>query len=300
VDAHDAIICSVTILSRMPTWGEVRAEATTRLRSAPDPATAALDADVLLAHVLGVGKEALFAHPERALSEAEHERYQGLVARRGLGEPVAYLRGFKEFYGLRFIVDPRVLIPRPETEVLVDAAREHIAGRAQTVVDVGTGSGAIAVAIAAHEHRVRVIATDLSRDALIVAESNALASGVADRVEFRHGDLLAPITEQVDVVCANLPYLTDASVAEWVGERSSLAFEPRAAVVAGRDGLDLIRRAVADLGRVFAPSGRAFIECDPPQVAAVTAMLRSCGLDGTVRRDLSGNDRIVVGQMRRS
>ncbi|MEO8632873.1 MAG: HemK/PrmC family methyltransferase, partial [Chloroflexota bacterium] len=210
----------------MPTWGEARAAATTRLRSASDPATAALDADVLLAHVLGVGKEALFAHPERELSPAEDRRYGDLVARRSRGEPVAYLRGFKEFYGLRFRVDPRVLIPRPETELLVDAARERIAGRTLTVVDVGTGSGAIAVAIAAHEHRVRVIATDLSADALAVAESNALANGVADRVELRQGDLLAPIADQVDVVCANLPYLTDASVAQWVGERSSLAFEP--------------------------------------------------------------------------
>ena len=280
----------------MPTWGEARAAATARLRSAPDPATAALDADVLLAHVLGVGKEALFAHPERELSAAEDQRYVDLLARRSRGEPVAYLRGFKEFYGLRFRVDPRVLIPRPETEVLVDAARERIAGRALTVVDLGTGSGAIAVAIAAHEHRVRVIATDSSADALAVAESNALANGVADRVEFRHGDLLAPITDQADVVCANLPYLTDASVAEWVAERSSLAFEPRAAVVAGRDGLDLIRRAVADLGRILAPSGAAFFECDPPQAPALTEMLRDSGLRVRTLPDLAGLDRVVAAE----
>jgi len=157
--------------SRMPTWGEARAAATTRLRSAPNPDTAGLDADVLLAYVLGVGKEALFAHPERELSAADDRRFQALVERRGRGEPVAYLRGFKEFYGLRFLVDPRVLIPRPETEALVDAAREFIAGRALTVVDVGTGSGAIAVAIAAYEQTIRVIATDSSRDALSVAET---------------------------------------------------------------------------------------------------------------------------------
>ncbi|HET9809750.1 MAG TPA: peptide chain release factor N(5)-glutamine methyltransferase, partial [Candidatus Limnocylindria bacterium] len=253
----------------MPTWGEARAAATTRLRSAPDPGTAALDADVLLAHVLGVGKEALFAHSERGLSPDEEARFEALVDRRSRGEPVAYLRGFKEFYGLRFRVDPRVLIPRPETEVLVDAARELIAGRALTVVDVGTGSGAIAVAIAVHEHKVRVIATDSSRDALAVAESNALANGVADRVELRHGDLLAPITERVDIVCANLPYLPDASVDRWVGERSSLAFEPRVAVVAGSDGLSVIRRCIDDLTRVLVPGGAALFECDPPQVAAV-------------------------------
>lgn len=278
----------------MPTWGEARAAATTRLRSSPDPGTAALDADVLLAHVLSVGKEALFAHPERGLSSDDEARFEALVDRRSRGEPVAYLRGFKEFYGLRFRVDPRVLIPRPETEVLVDAAREFIAGRAVTVVDVGTGSGAIAVAVAAHEHRVRVIATDSSRDALAVAEFNALANGVADRVEFRQGDLLAPVTERVDLVCANLPYLPDASVEKWVGERSSLAFEPREAVVAGPDGLGVIRPCVADLPRVLAAGGAALFECDPPQVAAVTEMLRRSDLRTRVLRDLSGLERVVA------
>jgi release factor glutamine methyltransferase len=280
----------------MPNWGVARAAATTRLRSAPDPETAALDADVLLAHALGVGKEALFAHPERELTAAESERYRDLIERRGRGEPVAYLRGFKEFYGLRFSVDPRVLIPRPETEVLVDAARARIAGRALTVVDVGTGSGAIAVAIAAHEHRIRVIATDSSRDALAVAESNALANGVADRVAFRHGDLLAPIAEHVDVVCANLPYLPDASVEKWVGERSSLAFEPHVAVVAGSDGLRVISRCIDDLPRVLAPDGTAFFECDPPQMAAVTAMLERAGLRTRTVHDLAGADRVAVAE----
>ena len=280
----------------MPTWGEARTDAARRLRSGADLDTAALDADVLLAHALGVGKEALFAHPERRLSTAEDERFRMLIERRSRGEPVAYLRGFKEFYGLRFGVDPRVLIPRPETEVLVDAARGRIAGRALAVVDVGTGSAAIAVAIAAHEHRVRVIATDASRDALVVAEANALANGVADRVEFRHGDLLAPLTETVDIVCANLPYLTDDSVAHWVRERASLAFEPREAVLAGGDGLSLIRRFVADLPRVLAPDGAVFVECDPPQAGAIVGLLGSAGLRGEVRRDLSGNARMVAGR----
>ena len=281
----------------MPTWSEARATATTHLRSAPEPDTAALDADVLLAHALGVGKEALFAHPARALTAAEKARYDELIQRRAHGEPVAYLRGFKEFYGLRLGVDPRVLIPRPETEALVDAAREWIAGRPLTVVDVGTGSGAIAVAIAAHEHGVRVIATDSSRDALIVAQANALANGVADRIELRHGDLLVPISEPVDVVCANLPYLPDASVDRWVGERSSLAFEPRAAVVAGPDGLDVIRRCVADLRRVVAPGGAVFFECDPPQIEAVTQMLGRLDLRTRVIRDLAGAERVVVGEL---
>ncbi|HKY51961.1 MAG TPA: peptide chain release factor N(5)-glutamine methyltransferase [Candidatus Limnocylindria bacterium] len=280
----------------MPTWGEARAAALARLRTSPDPGTAALDADVLLAHVLGVEKATLYAHPERVLSPSESASFEALVARRGRGEPVAYLRGFKEFYGLRFRVDSRVLIPRPETEVLVDAARELIAGRAVTVVDVGTGSGAIAVAIAAHEPRVRVIATDASRDALAVAEANALACGVADRVELRAGDLLAPIVERVDLVCANLPYLREDTVNEWVGERASLAFEPRVAVVAGPDGLDVIRRCVADLPRVLAPRAAAVFECDPPQVAQVAALLAASGLRTRAIRDLTGADRVVVAE----
>ncbi|HEV8672275.1 MAG TPA: peptide chain release factor N(5)-glutamine methyltransferase [Candidatus Limnocylindria bacterium] len=279
----------------MPTWGEARTTASARLRSAVDPNTATLDADVLLAHLLGVGREALFAHPERRLSLAQQKRFRELVERRAAGEPVAYLRGFKEFYGLRFHVDPRVLIPRPETEVLVDAARELIAGRVLVVVDVGTGSGAIAVAIAAHEHSVRVIATDSSRDALAVAEANALANGVADRVELRRGDLLAPIAERVDIVCANLPYLRDDTVSEWVGERTSLAFEPRDAVVAGTDGLDVIRRCVADLPRIMARGAAALFECDPPQIEAVQRLLGSSGMRGEVRRDLTGRQRIVIG-----
>jgi release factor glutamine methyltransferase len=163
-----------------------------------------------------------------------------------------------------------------------------------TVVDVGTGSGAIAVALAAHEHRLRVIATDSSRDALAVAESNALANGVADRVELRHGDLLAPITERVDMVCANLPYLPDASVDRWVGERSSLAFEPRVAVVAGSDGLSVIRRCIDDLPRVLAPSGTAFFECDPPQAERVMSMFHDIGRQARVLADLSGAERVVI------
>jgi release factor glutamine methyltransferase len=283
----------------MRTWGEARVAAARHLRGGADPATATLDADLLLAFTLGVGKEELFAHPERGLSSDDDARFAALVERRQQGEPVAYLRGWKEFYGQRFRVDPRVLIPRPETETLVDEARRFIAGRAITVVDVGTGSGAIACAIAVHEHRVRVIGTDASRDALAVAETNALSLGVADRVEFRQGDLLAPIasTEKVDVVCANLPYLRDDTLEHLAGSRNSLAFEPRAAVVAGADGLDLIRRCVADLPRVLSPSGAAFFECDPPQVAAVARLLTERGLRTTVVRDLAGSDRVVRGDL---
>ena len=268
----------------MPTRGEARAAAIARI----DP----LDADVLVAHALGITKESLYAHAEASLNGAESARVADLVARRAAGEPVAYLRGSKEFYGLRFAVDPRVLIPRPETETLVDAVRAFLRGRGPRVVaDVGTGSGAIAVALAVTEPDVRVLATDVSADALAVARANVAAHGVDERVELRQGDLLAPIEESVDAVAANLPYLRDDAVHELVGDRTSLAFEPAVAVVAGADGLALIRRCVADLSRVLAPGGAAFFECDPPQARAVAALWAG---PSRVIRDGAGAERVVM------
>ena len=278
----------------MRTWGEERDAGAAVLRAA-GIATAALDADVLLAHVLGVSKESLYAHPDTEMSHGAMRRYSDLIARRATGEPVAYLRGFKEFYGLRFAVDPRVLIPRPETETLVDAAREVIAGRALNLADVGTGSGAVAIAIAAHELSVHVIATDISLDALAVARENTLRNGVADRIELREGDLLAPLSEPMDVVVANLPYLRDAELEHLVGARTSLAFEPRVAVTAGKDGLELIWRAATDLPRVLAPHGTALFEIDPHQADQVSHLLQyAVGGATRVISDLAGDQRVVA------
>jgi release factor glutamine methyltransferase len=273
----------------VPTRGEAHRRATETLRRAGGP-TPALDADVLLAHALGVPKETLVAHPDIELTAAEGSRFEALIAKRAGGVPVAYLRGFKEFYGLRLAVDDRVLVPRPETETLVDAVRAHAGDRDLVVVDVGTGSGAIAIALAVSAPRLRVIATDISAGALAVARANANAHGV--RIDFREGDLLAPVTERVDVVAANLPYLRDNDLEELAGERTSLAFEPRVATVAGPDGLALVRRAIADLPRVLSPNGAAFFECDPPQVSAISDLLEPLGrLD--VLTDLAGLHRVV-------
>jgi release factor glutamine methyltransferase len=273
----------------VPTRGEARASATARLRAAGAP-TPALDADVLLAHVLGVAKEHLVAHPEIALLPGEDARIDTAVAKRAAGVPVAYIRGFKEFHGLRFAVDPRVLVPRPETEALVDAVLQHAGDRALTVVDVGTGSGAIAVALAVRAPRLRLIATEVSSGALAVARANAAAHGAW--VDFREGDLLAPVTERVDVVAANLPYLRGDDLERLVGDRTSLAFEPRLATLAGPDGLALVRRAIADLARVLAEDGAAFFECDPPQVAEIVALLEPLG-PVAVLKDLADLDRVV-------
>ena len=281
----------------MRTWGEARQAAAQRLRGGADPATAALDADVLLAFAVGVTKEQLIAHPEASLAAADAARLEALLVRRAAGEPVAYLRGWKEFYGQRFRVDPRVLVPRPETETLVEEARRVIGGRTALVVDVGTGSGAIACSIALHAPRARVIGIDRSADALAVASQNARELGVADRIEFREGDLFAPITERVDLVCANLPYIPEGEMQHLVGGRTALAFEPRGAIVAGGDGLDLIRRAAAELPRVLAPGGVALFECDPPQATSVSRLLDAAGLRTSVIRDLSGNERVVRGDL---
>lgn len=262
----------------MHSRGKLRALALARI--------APLDADVLLAHALGVTKEDLYAYPEAAVTTERELVFRELLERRASGEPVAYLRGWKEFYGLRFAVDPRVLIPRPETETLVDAI---LASGARLVADVGTGSGCIAVALAVQRPDLRVIATDVSVAALEVARANAAAHGVTDRIDFQPGDLLEPVRERVDAVAANLPYLSDASVAEWVDQRSSLAFEPQGAVLAGPDGLTLIRRAVADLPRVLAPGGVAYFECDPPQARALAAEY-----GGEILRDLAGHERVLV------
>ena len=283
----------------MRTWGTARMDAIDRLRRGASPATAALDADLLLAFAADTTKEDVLAHPERSLSESASTRLSLLVGRRSKGEPVAYLRGWKEFYGLRFAVDPRVLIPRPETETLVEEARRVIAGRASTVVDVGTGSGAIACSLAANEPAARIIATDVSSDALAVAKANARSLGLAERIEFRKGDLLAPVRERVDVVCANLPYLREDALAKLEGDSTSLAFEPRSAVVAGADGLEVVRRAASDLPRVLAPGGAALFECDPPQAGAIAELMRGLGLDVRVVPDLSGADRVVSGYLPR-
>lgn len=273
----------------MATRGEVRIRAADTLRRAGVPAPE-LDADVLLAHALGVGKETLVAHPEVVLTADELSRYDAFIAKRAGGVPVAYLRGFKEFYGLRFAVDPRVLVPRPETELLVDAVLAFVGDRALAVVDVGTGSGAVAIALALTAPRLRVIATDVSPEALAVARANAAVLGA--RVDLRVGELLAPVTERVDVVVANLPYLRDDDLAELVGDRMSLAFEPRLATVAGPDGLALVGAAIADLPRVLASDGAAFFECDPPQAEPIAALLRPLGAVD-VLKDLAGLDRVV-------
>jgi len=235
----------------MPTWGEARAAATTRLRSAPNPDTAALDADVLLAYVLGVGKEALFAHPERELSAADDGKFQALVERRGRGEPVAYLRGFKEFYGLRFLVDPRVLIPRPETEVLVEIVLKVIRAKLSSrtrLLDVGTGSGVLAITFAFECPNLQIVGSDVSRSALNLARENAESQGLNGRIEWVESDLLSSVAGPFDFLVANLPYIPTAELPKLAPE---VKRDPQLALDGGPDGLVVIRRLLRELPKAL-------------------------------------------------
>lgn len=274
----------------MTSRSEARRTAIARLRESDIP-TAVLDADLLLAHVIGGRKEDVYAHPDLPLSDWAAQTYRDVVERRARGEPVAYLRGVKEFYGLQFVVDPRVLIPRPETELIVQEVVRWGATRAgATICDVGTGSGAIAVCVAMELPRSRVIAIDASEEALALARENALRHDVLERITFLQGDLLEPLGEPVDAVVANLPYVPSPRLDN--PERNSLAYEPRAALDGGPDGLDVIRRAIAMLPARLAKRGATFFECDPTQAADVEAALRKF-IGGTTRRI---QERVVIAE----
>jgi release factor glutamine methyltransferase len=280
--------------------GEAIAAATLRLRDAGQP-TPRLDAEVLLAHVTGRDRTWLLAHPEAGLEEGD--AFSDAVERRAAGEPVAYIRRFKEWRSLRIRTDARALIPRPETELVVATAAAEIASRLErqpiTVAwDVATGSGAIALALALDFPRdledglLRLIATDVSTDALSLAAENLAEYGVAEAVELETADLLAPAGDRLprpDVVTANLPYVSSAEVDERVG---SLGFEPRIALDGGPDGLDLLRRLLADVPLHAAPGATVILELGVDQVDAVRDLV-PIGASVSVVPDLAGLDRVV-------
>ncbi len=259
-----------------------------------------LAAEVLLAHVLGVSRAYLLAHPERILTDPEWEAFAQLVARSAHGEPLFYLIGEREFYGMPFKVTPAVLIPRPETEHLVDAALEWARSRAYrtyaplTFADIGTGSGCIAVALAVYLPNSRGYATDLSPEALAVARENALRHGVAHRLTFLHGDLCAPLPGPVDLLVANLPYVARS---EWEDLDPAIReYEPMLALDGGEDGLAVIRRFLAQAPRYLRPMGAVFLEIGAGQGPAVLDLARSAFPHAVIRllKDAAGLDRVVA------
>lgn len=257
-----------------------------------------VDAQVLLAHALGRDRAWLIAHAGDPLSRDDADRFVALARRRREGEPVAYLTGWREFWGLRLAVDPSVLIPRPETETLVEIALARLpADRASRVLDLGTGSGAIALAIARERPQALVVATDRSQAALAIAGANAQRLGIAN-VAFAQADwyegLPSGASAGFDLIASNPPYVAagDAHLRE-----GDLPFEPIGALAAGDDGLDALRVIVAGAPARLATGGWLAVEHGYDQSDAVQRLFAAAGLEGIVRaRDLAGIPRVVAGR----
>jgi release factor glutamine methyltransferase len=248
------------------------------------------DAELIMAHVLGCNSTALLTHPERLLSAEEAGEFEGLLQRRLANEPVQYLTGEQEFFGLLFEVSPDVLIPRPETEHLVEAVLERFNRDANPrIVDVGTGSGAIAVAIAHALPRSRVTAVDLYPAALEIARRNAERHGVIDRMSFLRSDLLAGgVCMQFDVVVSNPPYVADGEVLE----PQVANYEPHSALYAGPTGLEVYERLIPQARAVLKPRGWLMMEIGYGQRPALEALLGGWSEVSFVP-DLQGISRVV-------
>jgi release factor glutamine methyltransferase len=259
---------------------------------------ARLVAEVLLCQALRIDRGQLYARLDEPLAAATTRRWRALLRRAAGHEPLAYVVGRREFYGLDFCVDRRVLIPRPETELLVEEAiawsRAHAlrAGRSPLIADIGTGSGAIAVALAVHLPEARLYAVDASAAALQVARRNARRHGVAERIALLHGGLLAPLPEPVDLVVANLPYLSDAEMAALPAHIAR--FEPAEALAGGPDGLDAYRALFAQVPGRIRPEGALLVEIGAAQAEAAAALARGVpGAAVAVLPDLAGLPRVL-------
>jgi release factor glutamine methyltransferase len=258
--------------------------------------TPGLDAEVLLRHVLGWDRTQILSRPETELKPEDAAHYDRLLSERLRGVPVAYLTGEREFMGLPFTVSPAVLVPRPETEILVEWAADWLRpGGRNRVVDVGTGSGAIALSLAhllGTDWSGTITGIDVSPVALQVAEKNRTALGLDHRVDLRQGYLLRDESTHFDLILANLPYLRP----DQVDSNPDLAAEPRLALDGGADGLDLVRELLTDAPRVLAPGGAIGLEIDPSQAQVVQDLAQATFPEAavTVLHDLAGHARHVI------
>jgi release factor glutamine methyltransferase len=274
----------------LPTVGQFLREASTRL--AGHSPTPRLDAEVLVMHVCGLSRAELLTHAEVELCETALGRLQTLLAQRATGEPLAYLTGAREFWSLPLRVTADVLIPRPETELLVERVLAHIPAEAGwSIADLGTGSGAIAIAIARERPRCRIVATDQSPAALTCARENTQRHGLAN-IEFRQGDWCEALGEsRFDLIVSNPPYVCAADPHL---EQGDVRFEPRSALVAGTDGLDAIRAIAASAPRHLKDDGVLLLEHGRDQAAAVGHILIDAGFRAiVVHRDLAGLERVT-------
>jgi release factor glutamine methyltransferase len=262
-----------------------------------------LDADVLLADVIGKDRAYLLAFGEQPLTDAQAAQYEALVARAEAGEPIPYVRGWRAFYDMELNITPNVLIPRPETELLLEQAIEFARARASAsdrlvAFDIGTGSGALAVGLARHIPSALVYAVDINPAALEVARGNAVKYGVEARITFLQGDLIVPILERgirADLVMANLPYIPS-------GELPTLSvsrYEPLLALDGGADGLDLIRRMLADLPNAVQPNALILFEIAAYQGGAALALAQTLlsPQKASIITDYAGLDRIIRAEL---
>jgi release factor glutamine methyltransferase len=250
---------------------------------------ASLESELLLRHALGMSQAQLYLDLDNELSPEPEAAFWQLVERRRSGEPTAYIIGHREFYGLDFYVDPRVLIPRPESELLVAEALRLAQNRSLfTIADIGTGSGAIAISLALNLPEAKIYATDISAAALEVAHLNCQRHGVIDRIHLLPGNMLEPLLEPVDLIVANLPYVKKAQLA-------GMKFEPWLALDGGADGTERIRQLCRQVESKLRPSGFLLLEIGEGQRNAITALLHDLFPGGKMEvvPDLSGIDRVI-------
>lgn len=255
----------------------------------------ATDAELLLTHALGRSRAWLYAHAGDDVGAAQAAQFETLLARRIAGEPVAYLTGRRGFWTFDLAVTPATLIPRPETELLVELALARLPIDCDLrIADLGTGSGAIALALAHERPHARVVATDASDAALAIARGNAAALGIRN-LKFRHGDWWAPFAgERFDLIASNPPYI---AVGDPHLDEGDLRFEPAAALASGRDGLDAIRVIVRDAPLHLVTGGWLLLEHGLEQGNTVRALLHDAGfVDVATARDLEGRDRVTAGR----
>jgi release factor glutamine methyltransferase len=259
-----------------------------------------LDAEVLLSEATDLSRAGLFTWADRDLTPKELTRFRSDVYRRAEREPLAYIVGQREFFRLSFAVSPAVLVPRPETELLVEQALDWLtlpsAPASPRIADVGTGSGIIAVTLAVHLPTARILATDTSADALSVAHTNAVRHGVAAQIEFLVGDLLVPVLQPVDLIAANLPYV---ATSEWETLMPEIRdYEPRQALDGGPDGLEWVRRLLDAAPGCLRPGAVLLAEIGATQGAAVLDLARSRFPTARIalRRDYAGLDRLFLIQ----
>ena len=256
-------------------------------------AQGSLEAEVLLAHALGVNRAWLYANGEREVSSVDRERFLDLLTRRSAGEPIAYLTGVREFWSLPIGVTPDVLIPRPETELLVEVAVERLSpGKTYRIADLGTGSGAVALAIASERPLCEVHATEICPEALAVARRNA-ETLLPGKIRFHRGSWFDPLEGRFNLVVSNPPYVAanDRHLVE-----GDCAFEPRAALTPGDDGMEAIRQIARDGREYLVPGGCLAFEHGYDQGAASRRLLRELGyVKVETRADLENRERVTLG-----